>query len=65
MKAEMSATVAAEPGDYEDEGATGATTTVGFGSAAAAASTVAAHPVMAIVPLIVSCYTISNRDWTC
>jgi hypothetical protein len=48
MKAEISAAVAAEPGDSEDEGATGATTTVGFGSAAAAASTVAANPVMAV-----------------
>jgi tetratricopeptide (TPR) repeat protein len=48
MKAEISAAVAAEPGDSDDEGATGATTTVGFGSAAAAASTVAANPVMAV-----------------
>jgi tetratricopeptide (TPR) repeat protein len=49
MKAEISAAVAAEPGDSEDEGAaTGATTTVGFGSAAAAASTVTANPVMAV-----------------
>lgn len=45
MKAEISAAVAAEPGDSEDEGAT---TTVGFGSAAAVASTVAANPVMAV-----------------
>jgi tetratricopeptide (TPR) repeat protein len=48
MKAEISAAVAAQPGDSEDEGATDSTTTAGFGSAAAAASTVAAHPVMAI-----------------
>jgi tetratricopeptide (TPR) repeat protein len=48
MKAEISAAVAAEPGDSEDEGAAGATTTVGFGSAAAAASTVTANPVMAV-----------------
>jgi tetratricopeptide (TPR) repeat protein len=48
MKAEISAAVAAEPGDSEDEGATGATTTVGFGSAAAAASTVTANPIMAV-----------------
>jgi tetratricopeptide (TPR) repeat protein len=49
MKAEITAAVAAQPGDFdEDEGATGATTTVGFGSAAATASTITAQPVMAI-----------------
>lgn len=51
MKAEISAAVAAQPGDDDDAGAgggDGATTTVGFGSAAAAASTATAQPIMAI-----------------
>jgi len=49
MKAEISAAVAAQPGVGEEEGAgDGATTAIGFGSAAATASTATAQPIMAI-----------------